>query len=244
MSHTFWYTSYQKDSFGVLFKPSAEGRNCEMWCYNVCWWLTALSLNWTSHSIINLRHHLSVLYPAVDSWASVNLSAPWRSVQSPTVWDLFELFLFLSPLTLFPSVTLCFPSTSSLSLLSLSPSDGQWWFMCQHPLVLVHLSSTSPTLIYQDAIFILSRSHCSPSLSCLAVIHRLLTSCLFFSSTTSFFPPHLFFLYSLQAAIQVSCSSFFFPSLSYPCHVCMVRQRLDSRPTAWTSSLKSRFINH
>lgn len=104
--------------------------------------------------------------------ASVNLSAcRWRSSQSPTVCKYvtsstssevsFDVLIWFFCVCLLCVYFFC-PVLSLASLL-------RGWYVCQFPLVLEHLSSTSPPSVYQEAIFMLSRFHCA--LSVLAVIH-------------------------------------------------------------------------
>lgn len=211
-----------------------------MCCYSVCWWLTALSFNWTSHGIINLRQHLPVLYPAVDSWASV---------------------IFVCPVTLIP-VSSCVESLWALSFLV--PSD--FLSIC-HFVFSFYLLSSPLSLPLGWSVMVHVPTSLCPSAPILHLPYLNLSGCYFYTVSLPllslslllgcytqtpnqlsllffyfFFFPHLLFLTSLQAAIQVSCSSFFFPSLSYLCHI--TSAWLDTKPTAWTSSLQREKWNH
>lgn len=186
-------------------------------------------INGTSHSIINSRQHLAVLYPAVVCWASLNLSVtdvhfhPWLCADSSSP----QISVHLSALCFFldipPYLPFFFCCHSSFSWLYpfRSVSDGT----CANFCLSLRIYPPPPLPQFILKLFL----HClfSTAVSRLAVYTQCLrTDCLFFLLPLLFFPLHLFFFCcrSRQAALQVSTVTC---PLSPSCHSCIMSARLD-----------------
>lgn len=139
----------------------------------------ALNFNWTSHSIINSRLPVSLPSCCLLGFCSfVCLSVTFVSVSACAKLLLPRLSF---DILFFPSFLLS-PQSHYLSLFPVLPSH--WWYVCQLPPVLEHLSPTSPPSIYLDAIFMRSGSHPALLSGC---TWTLLTNCLFFSCASALF---------------------------------------------------------
>lgn len=168
-------------------------------------------INGTSHSIINSRQHLAVLYPAVVCWASVNLSVtdvhfhPWLCADSSSLeisvpLSICQLCIFFWIYLLAPFF--CCHSSFYRLYPFCSVSDGT----CANFCLSLRIYPPPPLPQFILKLFL----HClfSTAVSRLAVYTQWLrTDCLFFSHCS--FPPHLFFFFcccccSRQAALQVS----------------------------------------
>lgn len=153
----------------------------------------ALNFNWTSHSIINSRLPVSLPSCCLLGFCSfVCLSVTFVSVSACAKLLLPRLSF---DILFFPSFLLS-PQSHYLSLFPVLPSH--WWYVCQLPPVLEHLSPTSPPSIYLDAIFMRSGSHPALLSGC---TWTLLTNCLFFSCASTLF----FLLFSSSTPSRLHC---------------------------------------
>lgn len=163
-----------------------------------------LLLTLIEHPTASLTPDCLCPYPAVVCWASVHLSAcQWPSFQSLHVRSFFCPVFHLTSF-FFPSFLLS-PQSHYLSLFPVLPSH--WWYVCQLPPVLEHLSPTSPPSIYLDAIFMRSGSHPALLSGC---TWTLLTNCLFFSCASALFSSSSLLLLPPGCTAGKQCFSSFF----------------------------------
>lgn len=164
-----------------------------------------LLLTLIEHPTASLTPDCLCPYPAVVCWASVHLSA-CLSVTFVSVSARAKLLLprLSFDILFFPSFLLS-PQSHYLSLFPVLPSH--WWYVCQLPPVLEHLSPTSPPSIYLDAIFMRSGSHPALLSGC---TWTLLTNCLFFSCASALFSSSSLLLLPPGCTAGKQCFSSFF----------------------------------